>query len=60
MLYRASSELGQIVELPEVGVTSPNKQRKAVLLPAPFGPKNPVTRPGNTSADRFFTAIFFP
>ena len=26
--------------------TSPNTERMAVVLPAPFGPRNPVIRPG--------------
>src|SRR5215470_16923142 len=31
-----------------------------VVLPAPFGPRKPVTLPGTTSNDRLLTAIFSP
>jgi hypothetical protein len=30
--------------------------RSVVVFPDPFGPKNPVTRPGSTSKDRSSTA----
>jgi len=30
-----------------------------VDLPAPFGPRNPVTLPVSTSKDKLFTAVFF-
>ena len=31
-----------------------------VVLPAPFGPRKPVTWPGITSNDKLLTAIFSP
>ena len=31
-----------------------------VVLPAPFGPRKPVTFPGATSNDRLLTAILSP
>ena len=31
-----------------------------VVLPAPFGPRKPVTWPGNTSNDRSLTAVVWP
>ncbi len=33
---------------PEVGRSSPVKHRKVVVLPAPFGPRNPKTSPART------------
>src|SRR5699024_1691052 len=41
---------------PEVGRTSPSSMRRVVVLPAPFGPRKPVTRPGATSNVRSSTA----
>jgi hypothetical protein len=35
-------------------------QRMVVLLPDPFGPKNPVTRPGFTVKERWSTAVKLP
>ena len=35
-------------------------QRMVVLLPAPFGPRKPVTRPGLTSKLRSSTATTLP
>ena len=34
--------------------------RRLVVLPAPFGPRNPVTRPGSTVKDRSLTAVVAP
>ena len=45
-----------IVAAPDVGRTRPSSMRSVVVLPAPFGPRNPVTRPGATSKDRSSTA----
>ena len=41
---------------PEVGRSSPRIIRIVVDLPAPFGPRNPVTWPGRTVNVRFCTA----
>src|SRR6478672_3202221 len=45
---------------PAVGATRPRTIRSVVLLPAPFGPRKPVTAPGRTSKLRSFTAATFP
>ena len=42
---------------PEVGTTSPSRHLSVVVLPEPFGPRNPVTRPGWTSKDRLDAII---
>src|SRR5690606_22948590 len=36
---------------PASGVTIPKTVRIAVVLPAPFGPRSPTTRPGGTVKD---------
>jgi hypothetical protein len=36
------------VARPDVGASSPAISRIVVDFPAPFGPRNPVTRPGST------------
>src|SRR3954468_22495296 len=45
---------------PAVGVTSPSRQRSVVVLPAPFGPRNPVTTPGRTENVRSSSAVTAP
>ena len=45
---------------PSVGDTRPRTIRSVVLLPAPFGPRNPVTTPGWTSRLRSSTAVTDP
>ena len=45
---------------PPVGWTSPSSARSVVLLPAPFGPRKPVTRPASTSKLRSRTAWTLP
>ena len=42
--------------VPAVGVTSPSSIRRVVVLPAPFGPRKPVIRPGSTAKLRSSTA----
>src|SRR5690348_11211401 len=37
-----------MVAVPEVGAISPSSIRSVVVLPAPFGPRKPVTEPGAT------------
>ena len=39
---------------------SPSSIRSVVLLPAPFGPRKPVTRPASTSKERSLTASILP
>lgn len=49
-----------IVAVPSVGRVMPTATRIVVDFPAPFGPRNPVTRPGRTTNDRPSTAVFPP
>jgi hypothetical protein len=49
-----------MVALPAVGVTRPSTQRSVVVLPAPFGPRNPVTLAGSTLKLRSCTARTAP
>src|SRR5438552_18338949 len=46
-----------MVAVPAVGVTRLRIMRSVVVFPAPFGPRNPVTRPGCTVNDRLSTAL---
>src|SRR2546423_2154750 len=48
-----------MVALPAVGLTRPRSTRSVVVLPAPLGPRNPVTRPGSAVNDRSSTARTF-
>ena len=45
---------------PEVGRTRPSTIRIVVLLPAPLGPRKPVTHPGRASKVRSSTACTRP
>ncbi len=45
---------------PAVGETRPRSIRRVVVLPAPLGPRNPVTRPGRTVKLRSSTARTWP
>src|SRR5215475_5832530 len=45
---------------PEVGRASPTIILSAVVLPAPFGPRKPVTAPARTANDRSSTARIAP
>lgn len=45
-----------MVAVPEVGLVNPTIIRIAVDLPAPFGPRKPVTRPGVQSKEMSSTA----
>ena len=58
----ASDEYGAppIVAVPPVARTSPSRIRRLVVLPAPFGPRKPVTRPGSTRAEKSETAVTAP
>src|SRR6188474_3740134 len=59
---RSSSRYGlpRTLVVPEVGWTSPRMTRIVVDLPAPFGPRNPVTLPAWTVNDRSCTATVEP
>jgi hypothetical protein len=48
------------VAVPDVGRTSPSSMRRVVVLPEPFGPRNPVTAPGRTCAVSRSTARVAP
>ena len=56
---RASSAYGTplMVAMPASGRTSPSSARRVVVLPAPLGPRNPVTVPASTEKDRSSTAV---
>jgi hypothetical protein len=45
-----------MVAVPLVGVTRFSIIRSVVVLPEPFGPRKPVTRPGSTVNERSSTA----
>ena len=45
---------------PDVGRWTPNIIRIVVDLPDPFGPRNPVTRPGSTEKLRSVTTCLAP
>src|SRR6476620_5160334 len=49
-----------MVAVPAVARTRPSSMRSVVVLPLPFGPRNPVTRPGSTSKSRWSTAVNEP
>src|SRR5437868_13969101 len=49
-----------MVARPQVGVARPSSSRMVVDFPAPFGPRNPVMRPGASSKDRSLTAVTVP
>jgi len=49
-----------MVARPESGVARPSSSRMVVDFPAPFGPRNPVMRPGASSKDRSLTAVTVP
>ena len=49
-----------MVAVPPVGVTRPSSIRSVVVLPAPLGPRNPVTLPCSTSKLRLSTATTSP
>src|SRR5664279_1543656 len=49
-----------MIELPAVGSMRPSSIRRVVVLPAPFGPRNPVMLPSATSKLRLSTATTVP
>ena len=46
-----------MVAVPDVGTVSPTITRIVVDFPAPFGPRNPVTRPGWAVKETSSTAV---
>ena len=59
-LYDSANGLPPTVTDPAVGRSSPRIIRMVVVLPAPFGPRKPVTRPGRTVKLRLSTATLSP
>src|SRR5215472_13717119 len=49
-----------MVAVPLVGAARPSSIRSVVVLPAPLGPRKPVTRPGPTSKLKPSTAVTAP
>src|ERR1700751_1478824 len=49
-----------MVTVPDVGRSRPRMSRIVVVLPAPFGPRNPVILPGATLNDKLSTATVSP
>ena len=49
-----------LMALPDVGGRKPVSIRMVVVLPAPFGPRNPVTWPGLATNEMSFTAVTEP
>src|SRR6266581_4480167 len=49
-----------MVARPEVGLARPSNRRMVDDFPAPFGPRNPVIRPGASSKVRSLTAVTVP
>src|SRR5581483_6752004 len=49
-----------IVAVPDVGFTNPRIMRSVVVLPAPLGPRKPVTEPGSTVKLSRSTARMLP
>src|SRR2546430_3118652 len=49
-----------MVARPEVGRARPSRTRIVVDFPAPFGPRNPVIRPGASRNVRSLTAVMVP
>src|SRR2546428_2208653 len=49
-----------MVARPQVGSARPSSSRMVVDFPAPFGPRNPVMRPGASSKVRSLTAVTVP
>src|SRR5579875_1510825 len=49
-----------MVAVPEVGVARPHTTRSVVDLPAPLGPRNPVTVPGRQTKETSSTPVVGP
>ena len=56
----ATGELPSTRASPRVGRNSPSRARIVVVLPAPLGPRKPVTRPASTAKERSSTATVLP
>src|SRR4029079_14465637 len=56
-LGRSANRSPSMVAEPDVGAVSPTMTRIVVDLPAPFGPRTPVTRPGWAVKETLSTAV---
>src|SRR4051812_11663836 len=56
-LGRSANRTPSMVALPDVGAVRPTMMRIVVDLPAPFGPRKPVTRPGRAVKETLSTAV---
>src|SRR3954454_23429369 len=59
-LGRSANRRPLIVAVPDVGVVSPTIMRMDVDLPAPLGPRKPVTRPGRALKVMSWTTVLPP
>src|SRR6478735_7637471 len=59
-LGRSENSRPEIRALPDVGGVSPTMTRMVVDLPAPLGPRNPVTRPASAVKVTSSTAVKLP
>ena len=59
-LGRSANTRPAMVALPEVGAVRPTIIRIEVDLPAPFGPRKPVTRPSRATKLMSSTAVLVP
>src|SRR5262245_52208113 len=57
---RSENRLPEMVAWPEVGAVSPTMTRMVVDLPAPLGPRKPVTRPASAVKLMSSTAVKSP
>src|SRR3954452_1591677 len=56
-LGRSANRCPLMVAVPDVGTVRPTMMRIVVDLPAPFGPRKPVTRPGWAVKETLSTAV---
>ena len=56
-LGRSANRSPLMVAVPDVGTVRPTITRIVVDLPAPFGPRKPVTRPGRAVKETLSTAV---
>src|SRR4051794_10922139 len=56
-LGRLANRSPLMVAVPDVGTVRPTMTRIVVDLPAPFGPRKPVTRPGRAVKETLSTAV---
>src|SRR5450759_3939014 len=59
-VWRSPMGLPRSHACPEVGLRRPSRSLTEVVLPAPFGPRNPKTSPRGTVIDRPASAVVCP